>query len=79
VIKDSLFNSVVLKAKLIGTRRSKERKDKEDKRSLYRASIHITNHKRNIKKGIELGSIESCSCGNRQDESCSCVGRQDES
>ena len=79
MIKDSLFNSVILKAKLIGTRRSKERKNKGKERSLYRSSIHITNHKGNIKKEIELSSIKSCSCVNRQDKSYSCVGRQDKS
>jgi hypothetical protein len=79
VIKDSLFNSVILKVKLIGTRKSNERKYKMDNKFLYRASIYITNHKRNIKKGMELSSIECCSCINRHDESCSCAGRLDES
>jgi hypothetical protein len=47
-----------LKAKLLGTQRYKEKKNKKNKQPLYKASIYITNHKKNIKKMIEQALIE---------------------
>jgi hypothetical protein len=53
MIKDSLFNSVILKAKLIDTQKSKQIKNKRNNRSLYKTSIYITNDKKNTKKRKE--------------------------
>jgi hypothetical protein len=75
LIKDLLFYCKVLKTKLIGTQKSNKRKYNSSKRSLYRASIYITNNKRKTKKGIELDWIESCYYINRQNESYSCISR----